>query len=69
MNILMSLTTDSMAKESCPKLNPQPGQGLNPRPPGWQAEIYSTALTSHTILHVSCKHFCGVCCFSTHGYW
>ena len=30
------------------KSNPRPGPGLNPGPPGWQSEIFPTALASHT---------------------
>ena len=29
-NSSMSLSMDVVAKESCPKFNPRPGQGLNP---------------------------------------
>ena len=39
---------DGVAKEGHPNFNPRPGQRLNPGPHGWQSEIFSTALTSHT---------------------
>ena len=48
-NSLTSLSMDGLAKESCPKYNPQPGWGLNPGPRGWQSEILATVLTLHRL--------------------
>ena len=42
------LSTDGVAKEGHPKFNPQPDQGLNPGPSGYQSEILPTVPTSHT---------------------
>ena len=37
-----------VAKECCPKFNPQQGRGLNLQPSGWQSEILPNVPTSHT---------------------